>query len=102
VRGQATETQVCYLTAAEARLIISKYRSVPDVPASPPAPRTPLMGADQEMSLGHGDNVPADPLSELITLRAAVEERGLAPWKYAAAKKRLQRARAAGSPAAPT
>jgi hypothetical protein len=94
VRGVATECQVCYLTTAEARLLVAKARGVPDVPDRA---GTPLIGADQELSPGHGDigDSPADPLAELVTLRGAVD-RGLAPWKFAAAKKRMQRARAAG------
>jgi hypothetical protein len=94
VRGVATECQVCYLTTAEARLLVAKARGVPDVPERA---GTPLIGADQELSPGHGPigDSPADPLAELVTLRGAVD-RGLAPWKFAAAKKRMQRARAAG------
>jgi hypothetical protein len=57
-----------------------------------------LIGLSQEMSPGHGDSgdnvAPVDPLSETITLRDAVE-RGIAPWGFDAAKKRLQRARKA-------
>lgn len=93
IGGQATETQACYLTDPEARLLVYKLS---------PVARTPLMADDQEMSPGHrpvGDTV-ADPLSELVTLRQAVE-RGIAPWSFDAAKKRLQRARKAEAPAAP-
>ena len=41
-----------------------------------------------------------DPRAELVTLREACERR-LVPWQHAAAKKRMQRARAAEKPAAP-
>src|SRR5690606_17922078 len=81
----ATETQVCYLSPAEARLIVAKHRRVPA------DAHTPLMGADQHLSPGHaasGDM--SDPLEELVTLRHAAD-RGIVPWSHAAAKKRLQR-----------
>ncbi|GEM_PF-1630081 len=98
VGGVATETQVCYLPATEARLFVVKYAGVS------PVAGTPLMGADQEMSPGHGhvgeSATPADPLSETVTLRQAVA-RGITPWSYAAAKKRMQRARAKDSAAVP-
>jgi hypothetical protein len=93
VGGVATECQVCYLTPAEARLLVHKMS---------PGTRTPLIASDQQMSPGHrpvGDKIP-DPLAELVTLRAATE-RGVVPWQAEAAKKRLQRARKAGSAAAP-
>ncbi len=95
VGGVATECQVVFLTPAEARLFIAKHR------VSPVAGSL-LMGADQEMSPGHGsvgDKV-ADPLSEPVTLREAVA-RGVCPWSFDAAKKRLQRARTAGRATAP-
>jgi hypothetical protein len=96
VRGVATECQVCYLTTAEARLLVAKARGVPDVPASR---GQSLVSADQGCARAVGDVGDAealtDPLAELVTLRGAVD-RGLAPWKFAAAKKRMQRARAAG------
>ncbi len=95
VAGTATECQVVYLSAAEARLLVHKL--------SPGTP-TPLIAASQEMSPGHGDSgdtiTPVDPLSEAITLREAVE-RGIAPWAFAATKKRLQRARKAATATAP-
>jgi Helicase HerA, central domain len=99
VGGVATEAQVCYLSAAEARLIISKYRSVPDVPDVPGSAGTPLMASNQEMFPEHGSlGDIQDPLSELLTLRQAVD-RGLAPWKFDATKRRLQRAgRRPGAP----
>jgi hypothetical protein len=92
VQGTATETQVCYLKPAEAKLFVAKYRGVP---VSPVTGGSPLMASDQELSPGHapGGDI-TDPLSELVTLRAAVE-RGAVPWGFDAAKKRLQRARAA-------
>jgi hypothetical protein len=97
VGGTAAECQVCYLTAAEARLIVAKRRGVPEHAGSP------LMGADQELSPGHGPvgDSSADPLAEQVTLRDAVD-RGLLPWRFEAAKKRLQRARAANRAAAPS
>ncbi len=95
-RGVATETQVCYLTAVEARLLVAKARGVPDVPVSR---GQSLVSADQECARAAGDvgdtEAFTDSLAELVTLRGAVD-RGLAPWRHAAAKKRMQRARAAG------
>lgn len=91
VGGVATETQVAYLTPAEARLFVAKHRGVPtDADGR-------LTGSHQEMSQGpnHGRDMPADPLAALVTLRDAVE-RGAVPWAYEAARKRLRRARAAG------
>lgn len=97
--GTATECQVVYLSAAEARLLVHKLS---------PGTRSPLIAVNQEMSPRHedsGDNsdsgTPPDPLSECITLREAVE-RGIAPWAFDATKKRLQRARKAGRPNLPT
>jgi len=99
VAGVASECQVAYLAPAEARLFVTKHAPVS------PGTRSPLMAPEQEMSPGHrhsGDKVPtaADPLSETVTLRQAID-RGLAPWAFDATKKRLQRARAAGSPTVP-
>ena len=101
VAGSATECQVVYLSAAEARLFVHKHAPVS------PGTHSPLIGVNQEMSPGHdhsGDNgdsvTPVDPLSEAITLRDAVQ-RGIAPWAFDATKKRLQRARKAESPTAP-
>jgi hypothetical protein len=97
VGGEATETQVCFLSQAEAQLFVHKHRAVP---ASPPDRGSPLMASGQELSPGHGPvagpaGTPADPRDELLTLRDAVDRR-LLPWEHPAAKKRLQRARAAG------
>jgi hypothetical protein len=99
VGGVATETQVCYLTPAEARLFIAKHRGVaPDVPAGADSL---LMTDDQGLTPGHGHGGDiVDPLSERVTLRQAVD-RGALPWTFDAAKKRLQRARKANSPTAP-
>lgn len=101
VAGTATECQVVYLSAAEARLLVHKH-----APVSPTA-QTPLIGVGQEMSPRRGDSGdtgtadgPADPLAEAITLRDAVD-RGIAPWAFDATKKRLQRARKANRPTAP-
>jgi hypothetical protein len=87
VGGEATETQVCYLTDAEAKLFVAKYRGVPEPGASP------LMASDQELFPEQGSvgNTDTDPLSEPITLRQAVD-RGIAPWSFDATKRRLQRA----------
>lgn len=91
VAGQATETQVAFLTAREARdisgvLVLAK---VPDRPVSSNVP------GDSPSS---GDI--ADPLAEKITLREAVDE-GLLPGRFEAAKKRLQRAKKTGGEMVP-
>jgi hypothetical protein len=93
VGGVATETQVCYLTAAEARLMVSKHRSVVDV-------STPVhVGADtldgrltRNVHMDTQDHVDSAPL---LTLQDSIDE-GICPWPLATAQKRLQRARAAG------
>lgn len=90
VQGAARETQVCYLSAAEARVFIAKYRGVPVFPENA---GSPLMASDQELFPEHrpvGNTAP-DPLDELVTLRQAVD-RGLSPWSVDATKRRLQRA----------
>ncbi|HKT05068.1 MAG TPA: DUF87 domain-containing protein [Rugosimonospora sp.] len=90
VGGVATECQVCYLTAAEARLLVHKLS---------PTAGTPLMGDDLGLSPGQrptGDTA-REPLPEEITLRDATQC-GVVPWKFPAAKKRMQRARQAGEP----
>jgi hypothetical protein len=89
VGGVATECQVCYLTPPEARLFVAKHTGLS------PGTQTPLTAADQEMSPGQA------PAGDKITLRGAVD-RGLVPWQFAAAKKRLQRARAAGKATVPS
>ncbi|WBB66912.1 type IV secretory system conjugative DNA transfer family protein [Micromonospora sp. WMMD812] len=67
IGGQATETQVAYLTAAEARTL-----------ACPRSPET-----------SHVNGL-SSPAGDFMTLREAVET-GVVPWKLDAAKKRLQR-----------
>ncbi|MER7440458.1 helicase HerA domain-containing protein [Micromonospora avicenniae] len=67
VGGQATETQVAYLTTAEARAL-----------ACPRSPETSQV------------NGPSSPAGDFLTLREAAEA-GVIPWTHAAAKKRLQR-----------
>ncbi|MEW2477792.1 type IV secretory system conjugative DNA transfer family protein [Micromonospora gifhornensis] len=67
VGGQATETQVAYLTTAEARALA--------------CPRSPETSQVEPLSSPRGD---------FLTLREAAES-GVIPWSHAAAKKRLQR-----------
>src|SRR5262249_8872070 len=98
VAGVATECQAVYLTPGQARLFVSKHRVSP-------AADSPWIGADLEVSPGHGpvgDKIdpPSDPLSETVTLREAVA-RGISPWSFDAAKKRLQRARKTGTATVP-
>lgn len=74
IGGVATEVQVAYLTGAQARAIASRATDVTEVPDSALTSNVP---GDQ----GH---------STLMTLREACDE-GVLPWRYDAAKKRLQR-----------
>ncbi|RAN94811.1 type IV secretory system conjugative DNA transfer family protein [Micromonospora noduli] len=67
IGGQATETQVAYLTAAEARELACPRSS----------------GTSEVSGL-------SSPVGDFLTLRQAVEV-GVLPWSYEAAKKRLQR-----------
>ncbi|MGC5381238.1 helicase HerA domain-containing protein [Micromonospora sp. DT68] len=67
IGGQATETQVAYLTAAEARELAC-----------------PRSSGTSEVS------GPSSPAGDFLTLRQAAEA-GVIPWKLDAAKKRLQR-----------
>lgn len=93
VGGSATECQVCYLSPAEARLFVHKMS---------PSAGTPLMAGDQQVSPGQGasgDTIDA-PVAAPVTLRSAVDNR-LVPWRFAAAKKRLQRGRAKGKERVP-
>jgi hypothetical protein len=96
VQGEATETQICYLTDAEARLFVAKYRGVSTVPN---IPTSPLMAAGQGFSQGTGESrETADPMGELIGLREATEQ-GAVPWNYETARKRLRKARKSGAAA---
>lgn len=94
VAGVATETQVCYLTAAEARIFVAKHRSPVhmdhgvhvDVPG-----QAPIKG-----ERGHVDS----RTQAHITLQDSIDE-GICPWALPATQKRLQRARAAGRETVP-
>ncbi|MEG3634019.1 type IV secretory system conjugative DNA transfer family protein [Micromonospora palythoicola] len=67
IGGQATETQVAYLSASEARAL-----------ACPRSPETSQV------------NALSSPAGDFLTLRQAVDA-GVLPWSHEAAKKRLQR-----------
>jgi len=91
VAGVATETQVCYLTPAQARKLaraghVTKTASGLDSPLASDVMDNPASAV-----------TPADPLSEPVTLDEWVAE-GLFDWTLAAAKMRLSRARKAGRP----
>lgn len=73
VGGTATETQVCFLTAAQVRA----YAGVADVAGGPDRPLS-------------GDVVDDTGVDCDITLREAVEER-VVPWSLRATAKRLER-----------
>lgn len=94
IGGVAQETQVCYLSAREARLLVAKMS-----PTSP-GPGDFSWSGPIKGDRSAGDTpAPADPREERVTLRTVVD-RGLLP-NYEAAKKRLQRARRAGAPRVP-
>jgi hypothetical protein len=84
VGGQATETQVCYLTHAQARAF-SRVTGRADCP-------------DGALSSGVTGNE-SKPVTEdqLMTLAEAIRA-GILPWSKAATKMRLRRAREAGRP----
>lgn len=81
VAGAATETQVCYLTAAQARAYAR-----PDVAASTGVP------------CDIADQAPIKAIRD-ITIREAVDE-GVVPWSWQATRKRLERG--VGVPPKPT
>lgn len=90
--GIATETQVCFLDEWDARLMV--LASAPAAAsACPPGRANALEGDNQEMSAGQPSrpDTPADPLSELLTLKEAADQRVI-PWGAEAARKRLKRA----------
>jgi hypothetical protein len=74
VGGVATETQVAFLTQEQARAI-----------ATPMSPRAETPDSPLTWDFGQGQGH-----SLLITLTEACDE-GVLPWKYEAAKKRIQR-----------
>lgn len=89
VGGEATETQVCYLSTAEARLFVAKHRTAVHVPADTlDGPTTRNVHMDGP---GHVDTPPR------LTLQDSIDE-GVCPWPLATVQKRLQRARAASRP----
>ena len=94
VGGVATEVQVAYLTAREARMFVVKMS---------PETASGLMAPEVRKSPGQAPvgDMPTDPLSEPVTLRQAVEA-GIIPGRFDAAKKRLQRARRDCPDRAPT
>ena len=93
VRGQATETQVAYLTAAQARLVVTKHRGVLSGEHVSTREDSPLVRDLPGMS--QRIETEPDPMAVLISLRDAVD-RGAVPWRYHAARQRLQRGRKAG------
>lgn len=99
--GTATETQVCLLDEWDARLMVLASAPAPASACSPVRERA-LVGDSQEM---FGEQAPkantlADPLSELLTLKEAADQRVI-PWAADAARMRLRRAQKRGSDAVP-
>lgn len=96
VGGTATETQVCYLTAAEARLLVHKARAGVHMPADTLDGRvTRNVHMDSPDDRAH-----VDTPSALLTLQDSITE-GICPWSLPATQKRLQRAREAAAPTVP-
>jgi hypothetical protein len=93
VGGVAAECQVCYLSAAEARLLVHKARAGVHMPADTlDGPLTRNVHMDAQ------DHVDVPPV---LTLQDSIDE-GICPWSLATAQKRLQRARAGSSATVPT
>lgn len=88
VGGVATECQVVYLTAAEARFLVAKHAGVHVSADTLDRPLTRKVHMDVDTSA-------------VLTLQDSINE-GLCPWALPATQKRLQRARAGSSPTAPT
>lgn len=85
VAGQATETQVCYLTHAQARAF-----------SRVPRPSERADGLDRPLT----SDVTGDTKASCdMTLREAIDE-GVVPWKWSAARKRMERG--VGDPPKPT
>jgi hypothetical protein len=85
VGGQATETQVCFLTPVQCR-------QLSHVPGSGAAPDRPL---DQDRKRLRDGTAYTEP--PLITLREGIDA-GVLPWTKNAVDQRLHRARAEGRP----
>jgi hypothetical protein len=88
VAGEAIETQVCYLSTAEARLLVHKGRAAVHMPADTLDGR---LTRDVHMDVDR---------PRPLTLQDSIDE-GVCPWPLATVQKRLQRARAAGSTSVP-
>ncbi len=99
--GEATETQVCFLDDDDARLMVLASAPAPSS-ACPPGHENALIGHDQGLSAGQAfqADTPADPLSELLTLKEAADQRTI-PWAAEAARKRFKRAQERDSPTLP-
>lgn len=96
IAGTATECQVAYLTAAQARAFAR-------VPGSQNRPDNALAcivtgnpGPTGHMTGSVTADV-TDPLGELISISDAIAD-GILPWRKGAVKMRMQRAREAGRP----
>jgi hypothetical protein len=87
IGGVAAECQVAYLTAVQARVFATPVTGSAKTPDS-------ALSSNVAGNGGETGNV-ADPLSEPVTLREAIDE-GILPWRKDAAKMRLHRARKAG------
>jgi hypothetical protein len=89
VGGVATECQVCYLSPAEARLLVHKARAGVHVPAVTLDGRpTRIVHMDGTIDV----DTSTQP-APILTLQDSITE-GICPWPLATVQKRLQRARA--------
>jgi hypothetical protein len=91
IGGEATETQVCFLSPAEARIFVHQRRPRVHVDHGNQGVHVDVPGQGPiKGERGHVDTGPAPTL----TLQDSIDER-MCPWKLPATQKRLQRAREA-------
>lgn len=97
VSGTATECQVCYLTQAEARLLVHKAQAGVHVPAVTLDGRLArVVHMDGTIDV----DTPTQP-APILTLQDSITE-GICPWPLATVQKRLQRARTSRPDRVPT
>lgn len=95
VGGTATETQVCYVRPAEARLFVAEHRPPVHMGGENGAVHVDVPG--QAAIKGEPAHVDAPAPAPMLTLSDAIAE-GMCPWELSATQKRLQRARRDGRP----
>lgn len=103
IAGTATECQVAYLNAAQARAFARTYARVTGGPDAQNRPDSALacivtgnLGGTGHMTGSVTADV-TDPLGDLISISEAIAD-GILPWRKGAVKMRMQRAREQGRP----